>query len=64
VVETRYAQRQALLDEGQALLRRHIPLADAPHAGDDARQFGAVGTQTAARCLQAGGKYMAHGLAF
>ena len=60
MVETGHAQRHALLDKGQALLRRHVPFADAPHAGDDARQFGAVRREAAARGLQAGGENMVH----
>jgi hypothetical protein len=42
MVEAGNTQRDALLDEGDALLHRHIPFAQAPHAGDDARQDQAI----------------------
>src|SRR5450830_326819 len=42
MVEARHAQFHALLDEGQPLLGRHVPIAHAPHAGHDTRQREAV----------------------
>ena len=54
MVEAGHAERDALLDEADALLDRHAPLRHAPHAGDDARQVQSTGTGGNARAVQVG----------
>jgi hypothetical protein len=60
MVERSHAHRDALLDEGDALLDRHVPVDHAPHAGDDAGQFEAAFTGGDARAGQVLGQGVGH----